>query len=115
MVESPTYFHALHPALEALKEMEIERFKLRTAIVNAEAPLSVDIPEQVFEDISQLAKPLDDSQEEAFFHCLTNKLAIIQGPPGKARRNIFLLTKLKRYVHILFSSKRNETIIWYFI
>ncbi len=38
MVESPTYFNALHPVLAALQEINIEDFRLSKSIVNIEAP-----------------------------------------------------------------------------
>ena len=41
MVESPTYFNALHPVLEALQEIKIEDFRLGRSIVNIEAPGTV--------------------------------------------------------------------------
>jgi hypothetical protein len=36
-------------------------------------------------EVLSIASGLDESQREAFFHCLTNKLAIIQGPPGTGK------------------------------
>jgi hypothetical protein len=84
MVESPTYFNALYPSLAALQEINIEEFRLCKAIVNAHPSLptckNLDLPE-----ISLISEGLDDSQNDAFLHSLTNNLAIIQGPPGTGK------------------------------
>ena len=103
MVESPTYFNALHPVLTALQEIDIDNFSLNQAIVNVQvsAPyqnilkplynehrvlLPLD-PVRATEEqhLTVIKKGLDDSQAEAFNHCLDQKLAIIQGPPGTGK------------------------------
>ena len=83
MVESPTYFTALHPVLTALKETNIDDFGLCKPIVHAQ-PFDPR-PEVTSPEVLSISAGLDDSQKAAFFHCLTNKLAIIQGPPGTGK------------------------------
>jgi hypothetical protein len=83
MVESPTFFTALHPVLSALQETNIDDFRLCKPIVHAQ-PLDPR-PEVTSPEVLSIASGLDDSQRAAFIHCLTNKLAIIQGPPGTGK------------------------------
>ena len=47
----------------------------------SEGPTNQDT-EELLQKISKIRKGLDAAQEDAFVHCLTNRLSIVQGPPG---------------------------------
>ena len=75
MVESPTYFNALHPALTALKEINIEDFRLCREIVHAKVSkrMIVDVENP---QVKSIASGLDESQTNAFNHCLTHRYVL---------------------------------------
>jgi hypothetical protein len=75
MVESPTYFNALHPALTALKETNIEEFSLYNEIVHAKISSLLTLNVENSKVIS-IASCLDESQKQAFFHCLKHRFLL---------------------------------------
>ena len=77
MVESPTYFNALHPALTALKEINIEDYRLCQEIVHAKVSTKLRLDVENPQVIS-IASCLDESQKNAFYHCLTHRLPLLQ-------------------------------------
>ena len=92
MVESPTYFNSLKPVLEAFQNFSMESFTLKSELVyceNAEfkilrrpAYLNKGAVKAINKHMPKVTTGLEKSQIDAFVHALTNKVAIIQGPPG---------------------------------
>ncbi|EDO34739.1 predicted protein, partial [Nematostella vectensis] len=107
MVESPTYFHALRPVLNSLQKFEMEDFPLKNEIVHANSSTNlpayldsaqtintkaieanvtdawdVDVDEFLLLLPRNFNTLLESSQSEALVHALSNRLAIVQGPPG---------------------------------
>ena len=92
MVESPTYFNSLKPVLEAFQNFSMESFALKSELAYGKkakietlrrpAYLNQDVVQAINKHISNVTSGLEKSQCAAFIHALTNKVAIIQGPPG---------------------------------
>ena len=92
MVESPTYFNSLKPVLEAFQNFSMESFALKSELVYGKkakietlrrpAYLNQDVVKAINKHSPYVTAGLEKSQHAAFIHALTNKLAIIQGPPG---------------------------------
>jgi hypothetical protein len=71
--------------LSTLQQIDVNKYKLKNEIVFAQ-PSQIEQSKQVnFYDlkIQEILGDFDDSQRQAFFHALKDRLAIIQGPPGK--------------------------------
>jgi hypothetical protein len=82
--------------LSTLQKIDLTRYQLKDEIVHAKPSLFDADDDDHFVNvydphIMEISRDLDPSQEEAFSHALTNKLAIIQGPPGECE---ILHTKL---------------------
>jgi hypothetical protein len=72
------------PVLTTLQQIDVNKYELKNEIVFAQ-PSQIESSQQVsFNDpeIRQIYQDFDGSQQQAFFHALKNRLAIIQGPPG---------------------------------
>ena len=92
MVESPTYFNSLKPILEAFQNFSMESFALKSELVYGKkakigklrrpAYLNKVVVEAINKHMPSLIAGLEESQVDAFIHALTNKVGIIQGPPG---------------------------------
>ena len=92
MVESPTYFNSLKPVLEAFQNFSMESFALKSELVYGKkakietlrrpAYLNQDVVKAINKHSPYVTAGLEKSQHAAFIHALTNKVAIIQGPPG---------------------------------
>ncbi|TRY69333.1 hypothetical protein TCAL_04452 [Tigriopus californicus] len=114
MVESPTFFKSVHPALQTFRNIELEQLKLRDFIVHA-TPLrgkpayqlsyfqqgntedsseeedELDCMERLTKMeafIRKQMRTMDDAQKQAFEHVLYSPLGIIQGPPGTGKTYI---------------------------
>jgi hypothetical protein len=71
--------------LSTLQQIDVNKYKLKNEMVFAQ-PSQIERSKQInFFDpkIREIFRDFDDSQRQAFFHALTDRLAIIQGPPGK--------------------------------
>jgi hypothetical protein len=71
--------------LSTLQQIDVNKYKLKNEMVFAQ-PSQIERSKQVnFFDpkIREIFRDFDDSQRQAFFHALTDRLAIIQGPPGE--------------------------------
>ena len=69
--------------LSNLQTIDMSKFLLKDQIVSAK-PAEVDFKVDLYDpEIRDIAKPMDESQFEAFQHALQHRVAIIQGPPGK--------------------------------
>ena len=102
MVESPQYFHSIRPVLKSLQSFDMHSFPLQREIVEAvpndiypeyiEDDTSVDAsclfdkrrPEMDLNELEiQIDQSiLDSSQKKALISGLSERLSIIQGPPG---------------------------------
>ena len=102
MVESPQYFHSIRPVLKSLQSFDMHSFPLQSEIVEAvpndfypeyiEEETSVDAsclfnqrrPEMDLKELEiQIDQSiLDSSQKRALLSGLSQRLSIIQGPPG---------------------------------
>ena len=69
--------------LSNLQTIDMSKYLLKDQIVSAK-PAEVDFKVDLYDpEIRDIAKPMDESQFEAFQHALQHRVAIIQGPPGK--------------------------------
>lgn len=116
MAESPTFYQSTQPILRSLRQINMEDYKLGQEIITAR-PVNQDPPtyieafkqDEVYARlIPTLTKTLDDSQQEAFMHALSHKVAVIQGPPGCGKTYIgaklaelILAAKLDRPILVL--------------
>lgn len=82
------YVFDLFSVLSTLQKIDLNRYKLKDEIVHVRPSLFGEDDDDHVVDIynphiMEISRDFDDSQDEAFSHALTNKLAIIQGPPGE--------------------------------
>ena len=109
MVESPTYYMAYQPVLNALQKINPTRVPFKEELVFLETPkrpfaddVTIDadifnkdtclkmlgrmeLGEFVISDERKTNSILDESQDEAMVKAIQNRVAIIQGPPGTGK------------------------------
>ena len=105
MVESPTYYMAYRPILNAFQNIDPERVSFKEELVYLKAPT-----QPVFGD-NELLAMLDDeqtdfftfdtSQANAMTKAVRHRIAIIQGPPGTGKTFIGL-----KLVQLLLSASK---------
>jgi hypothetical protein len=79
------------PVLTTLQQIDVNKYELKNEIVFAQPSQSSQQVSFNDPEIRQIYQDFDGSQQQAFFHALTNRLAIIQGPPGSFHFLIFVL------------------------
>ncbi len=82
------YVFDLLSVLSTLQKIDLNRYQLKDEIVHVRPSLFGDNDDDHVVDIydpniMEISRDFDDSQDEAFSYALSNKLAIIQGPPGE--------------------------------
>ena len=114
MVESPTYYMAYQPVLNALQKIDPTRIPFKEELVFLEIPkrpfpddITIDanilkknkhkgkmgkmgLGEFVISDERRTNSILDESQDEAMVKAIQSRVAIIQGPPGTGKTFIGL-------------------------
>ena len=89
MVESPTYFNSLKPVLKAFQSLSIHDMTLKTEIVFADGTekrrpsyITDSVKIILDENMGHYENQLEKTQMEAFKYAFSNRVAVIQGPPG---------------------------------